>query len=113
MDDFDDISSVLDDLADFDVSSFSVPTPAPQPVQPTVVAQATPVANTFTPLDTDLDLDFGMDFAPPGTTTQAAPTPASDDLNFDIDLSLNDIIDNMDFGIETSTFFFFFFFCLL
>jgi len=108
MDDFDDICGVLDDLADFDVSSFGS-TPASQPTP----AQVTPVQATPAPAPTpaqpsntgsynlDVDLDFGMDFGPPTTAPAAQPTqPVTLDID-DNDLSLNDIIDNLDFGIPT------------
>ena len=100
MDDFDDISNVLDDLADFDLNSFSTPAPTPSVAQ-TVAAPkpiATPAPSASNDLDLDMDMDFGMDFAPP-TTTNTAPAPVSLGLDDDA-LSLNDIIDTLDFGLD-------------
>ena len=104
MDDFDELCGVLDDLADFDVNSFTAPTPS-QPSQPSPVINQPPVTDNLFQAD---ELDFGMDFAPPEASTPVQPQQQqqqkqNEAFTFDtddLDLGLDDIIDDLNFDLE-------------
>ena len=109
MDEFDDIANVLNDLAEFDLSSFD--TPAAKPAAAVSRPAPKPAAVSTPSYDNDYD-SFDMDFSSynqtPASSTKSNNNNFDFDFNTDLDLGIpssnnsnNDSFDAFNFEIPT------------